>query len=111
MDPTFAPYALATSLKPSKAFAVAFAGMVLALAGCATGLGPSAEVHSTASSVARVEEAIVLASHPADAGYAYTVRLNSGELVSVSEDTAVANGALVLVEYSKTTRMIPQPTA
>ena len=110
MDPTFAPYALATSLKPSKAFAVAFAGMVLALAGCATGLGPSADVHAT-TSVARVEEAIVLASHAADAGYAYTVRLNSGELVSVSEDSKVANGALVLVEYSKTTRMIPQPTA
>ena len=109
MDPTFAPYALATSLKPSKAFAVAFAGMVLALAGCATGLGPSADVHSTAS-VARIEEAIVVASRPAEAGYAYTVRLNSGELVSVGEDSVVANGALVLVEYSKTTRMIPQPT-
>jgi hypothetical protein len=110
MDPTLSPYALATSLKPSKAFAAVFAGMVLALAGCATGLGPSADVKALAS-VARVEEAIVVASHPADAGYAYTVRLNSGELVSVSEDTAVANGALVLVEYGKTARMIPQPAA
>src|SRR5690242_10172010 len=108
MDPTLSPYALATSLKPSKAFAVAFAGMVLALAGCATGLGPSADSH-TSTSVARVEEAVVLASRPAEAGYAYTVRLNSGELVSVSEDSKVANGALVLVEYGKTARMIPQP--
>ena len=110
MDPTVSPYALPTSLKPSKAFAIAFAGMVLGLAGCATGLGPSADVKSPAS-VARVEEAIVLASHPADAGYAYTVRLNSGELVSVSEDSKVADGALVLVEYGATARMIPQPTA
>ena len=108
MDSTVSPYAMATSLKPSKAFAVAFAGMVLALAGCATGLGPSAEVHSS-TGVSRVEEATVLASHPAEGGYAYTVRLHSGELVSVGEDSKVANGALVLVEYGKTARMIPQP--
>lgn len=108
MDPTISPYALATSLKPSKAFAVAFAGMVLALAGCATGLGPTADVKAS-TGVSRVEEATVLASRPAEGGFAYTVRLNSGELATVNEDSKVATGALVLVEYGKTARMIPQP--
>ena len=107
MDYTVSPYALATSLKPSKAFAAAFAVMVLALAGCATGLGIEPEGHSS-SGLARVEEGTVLASHAVESGFAYTVRLHSGELVAVNEDSDVANGAPVLVEYGKVTRMIPQ---
>jgi hypothetical protein len=103
-----APYEVATSLKPSKAFAAAFAVLALALAGCATGLGAPVEIHNE-NFVSRVEEGTVLASRGADhLGYAYTVRLRSGELVSINGDSTVADGTPVLVEYAKAARMIPQ---
>lgn len=43
-------------------------------------------------------------------GYAYTVRLRSGELVTITQggDLAIANGTPVLVEYGDRTRVIPQ---
>ena len=107
MDPMVSPYALATSLKPSKAFAAAFAVMVAALAGCATGLGAETGKEA-ASGVSRVEEGTVLASRANEGGYAYTVRLRSGELLAVAEESNVANGSPVLVEYGASTRMIPQ---
>lgn len=107
MDPMVSPYAFSTSLKPSKAFAAAFAVMVAALAGCATGLG--AETGKEAAPVvSRIEEGTVLASRADNGGYAYTVRLRSGELLAIAEESDVANGAPVLVEYGASTRMIPQ---
>lgn len=107
MDPLVSPYALATSLKPSKAFAAAFAVMVAALAGCATGLGPETGKEST-QGISRIEEGTVLASRADEGGYAYTVRLRSGELLAIAEESTVADGAPVLVEYGASTRMIPQ---
>jgi outer membrane lipoprotein SlyB len=43
-------------------------------------------------------------------GYAYTVRLRSGELVTITQggDLAIANGTPVLVEYGERARVIPQ---
>ena len=43
-------------------------------------------------------------------GYAYTVRLTSGELVTITQggDVAIANGTPVLVEYGARARVIPQ---
>jgi outer membrane lipoprotein SlyB len=43
-------------------------------------------------------------------GFAYTVRLRSGELVSITQggDLAIANGTPVLVEYGERARVIPQ---
>jgi outer membrane lipoprotein SlyB len=43
-------------------------------------------------------------------GFAYTVRLNSGELVTITQggDMAIANGTPVLVEYGARARVIPQ---
>jgi hypothetical protein len=107
MDPLVSPYALATSLKPSKAFAAAFAVMVAALAGCATGLGPE-EGDKASSSVSRVEEGTVLAARADDGAYAYTVRLRSGELLAVADESAVSKGTPVLVEYGSAPRLIPQ---
>lgn len=43
-------------------------------------------------------------------GFAYTVRLRSGELVTITQgdDVAIANGTAVLVEYGPRARVIPQ---
>jgi len=43
-------------------------------------------------------------------GFAYTVRLRSGELVTITQggDMAIANGTPVLVEYGARARVIPQ---
>jgi len=43
-------------------------------------------------------------------GFAYTVRLRSGELVSITQggDLPLANGTPVLVEYGERARVIPQ---
>jgi outer membrane lipoprotein SlyB len=43
-------------------------------------------------------------------GFAYTVRLRSGELVTITQggDLAIANGTPVLVEYGDRARVIPQ---
>jgi outer membrane lipoprotein SlyB len=43
-------------------------------------------------------------------GFAYTVRLRSGELVTITQggDLAIANGTPVLVEYGARARVIPQ---
>jgi outer membrane lipoprotein SlyB len=43
-------------------------------------------------------------------GFAYTVRLRSGDLVTVTQggDVAIANGTPVLIEYGDRTRVIPQ---
>ncbi len=43
-------------------------------------------------------------------GYAYTIRLRSGELITITQggDIAIANGTPVLVEYGDRARVIPQ---
>jgi len=43
-------------------------------------------------------------------GYAYTVRLRSGELVAITQggDIAIGNGTPVLIEYGDRARVIPQ---
>jgi outer membrane lipoprotein SlyB len=43
-------------------------------------------------------------------GFAYTVRLRSGELISIAQggDLPIANGTPVLVEYGERARVIPQ---
>jgi outer membrane lipoprotein SlyB len=43
-------------------------------------------------------------------GFAYTVRLRSGELISITQggDLPIANGTPVLVEYGERARVIPQ---
>jgi outer membrane lipoprotein SlyB len=43
-------------------------------------------------------------------GFAYTVRLRSGELVTITQggDLPIANGTPVLVEYGERARVIPQ---
>ncbi len=43
-------------------------------------------------------------------GFAYTVRLRSGELVTITQggDLPIANGTAVLVEYGERARVIPQ---
>jgi outer membrane lipoprotein SlyB len=43
-------------------------------------------------------------------GFAYTVRLRSGELVSITQggDLPISNGTPVLVEYGERARVIPQ---
>ena len=105
--------------QPQKAFAIAFAVLALGLAGCASGLGSSAEDLSAASGLARVEDGTLLASHPvaidasaADqlAAVAYTVKLRSGELASVLQagEGPIANGTPVLVEYGAKVRVFPQ---
>jgi hypothetical protein len=98
--------------KPQKAFAIAFAVMALGLAGCASGIGMSADDPGMAK-LARVEDGLLLASHPAAASpsaVSYTVKLHSGELAQIAQADAapIANGTPVLVEYSDQVRIIPQ---
>jgi hypothetical protein len=95
-----------TTLKPNKAFAVAFAALALALAGCASGLGVAEPAHT--SQLAHVAEGTVLASTAVNGGHAQTVRLRSGELVTITQADAVAPQTLVLVEFGAAKRVIPQ---
>jgi len=165
---TLSKYQAPGVLKPQKSFAVAFAVLALALAGCASGLGANSYERSQVGAVSRVEEGRVVASravliegsqsgstvgtatgavlgglaggqigggraantagavvgavaggvlgnavgHAATEkqGYAYTVRLSSGELVTITQggDMIIANGTPVLVEYGARARVIPQ---
>jgi hypothetical protein len=106
-----------TILKPQKSFAMAFAALTLALAGCASGLGASHD--RAASIVSRVEEGIVIASRGVGensvepASFAYTVKLSSGELISIAQDgrPPISDGASVVVEYGQHTRIVPQGLA
>lgn len=97
--------------KPQKAFAVAFAVLAATLAGCASIGGKGAEA-SSASRLAQVEEGtiVAVASNPAQPGFAYTIRLPTGELVSVAQpgSYALPTGTAVLVEYGADARVIPQ---
>ena len=104
--------------QPQKAFAIAFAILALGLAGCASGLGASAEDPSLANGLARVEDGTLLASHSVaiDAAaadhlaVAYTVKLRSGELASILQagEGLIANGTPVLVEFGANVRVFPQ---
>jgi len=97
--------------KPQKAFAIAFAVLATALAGCATGLGASAAEHAPISSISRVEEGtIVGASVVAETSQDYMVRLRSGELVSITQTgkAAIKTGTLVVIQFGDTNRVIPQ---
>jgi outer membrane lipoprotein SlyB len=105
---------IALAPKPQKAFAIAFAVLALGLAGCASGLGVSAEDQGAAN-LARVEDGTLLASRPVDgsadgSAVAYTVKLHSGELATISQPNgeAIAAGTPVLVEYNDHVRVIPQ---
>jgi hypothetical protein len=98
--------------KPQKAFAIAFAVLALGLAGCASGLGVSADDQGL-NKLARVEDGMLLASHsvPADpSAISYTVKLHSGELAQIAQADAapIASGTPVLVEYNEHVRVIPQ---
>lgn len=157
-----------SSPKPQKAFAMAFAALALALAGCASGLGANTYERGSVGAVSRVDEGRVVASRAIviegseksggvgtvagaviggmvghqfgggsderaigaavgavggavagnaigkgatqSHGYAYTIRLASGELVTITQggDIAIANGTPVLVEYGARARVIPQ---
>lgn len=103
------------AIKPNKAFAVAFAALALALAGCASGLGAEPYVRGQIGHLSRIDEGTVIASRAASAadGFAYTVRLNNGELVSVTQsgNSSFADGTPVLVEYGARSRLIPQTAA
>jgi outer membrane lipoprotein SlyB len=154
--------------KPQKAFAVAFAVLTAALAGCASGLGANSYDPSSVGRVARVEEGTIVGVRPitiegsnqsskigtlagaalgglagseigggskanaagaiggavlgglagnaigksagAQAGFAYTIRLPSGELVAITQagDYAMPAGTPVLIEYGARARVIPQ---
>ena len=157
-----------TIARPQKAFAIAFAILATALAGCASGLGANTYDRGSVGMVARVEEGTVVGLRPiqiegssqgskvgtlagavlgglagseigggskantagaiggailggvlgnavgnsatAQTGYAYTIRLRSGELVSVAQagEYAIPNGTPVLIEYGQRARVIPQ---
>ncbi len=97
--------------KPQKAFAVAFAVLAATLAGCASGLGAGGATAS-ANRITQVEEGTVVAvaNDASKSGFAYTIRLPTGELVSVAQagSYALPTGAAVLVEYGADARVIPQ---
>lgn len=103
--------------KPQKAFAAAFVVLATVLAGCASGLGVNSYDTATApvGAVTRVEEGHIVAVRPADAataeaGFAYTIKLRTGELVAVSQQSAhaIKEGTPVLIEYGQRARVIPQ---
>ena len=108
---------------PEKAFAAAFAIFATALAGCASGLGVNSDDGSQISRVARVEEGTIIAARPvaseglksasSAAGLGYTIRLPSGELVSITQpgDLAMPAGTPVLIEYGARARVVPQDVA
>ena len=101
-----------------KAYAMAFAAFALVLAGCASGFGANSH-EASINFVSRVEDGAILASKPvgenlADpTGFLYTVRLSSGELISLAQDgrPAIENGVPVVVEYGRTTRIVPHAAA
>jgi outer membrane lipoprotein SlyB len=154
--------------KPQKAFAVAFAVLATALAGCASGLGANNYDRGSVGMVARVEEGTVVGVRPikidgsekssgvgtlagaalgglagselgggskdntagaiggailggvignavgnaatAQDGFAYTIRLRNGELVSIAQAGAapIPAGTPVIIEYGERARVIPQ---
>ncbi len=101
--------------KPQKAFAIAFAVLAAALAGCASGLGANTYDTAAIGRVAHVEEGTVVGqpsgkSAGSQTGHAYTIRLPSGELVSVAQagEYALPAGTPVLIEYGASARVIPQ---
>lgn len=157
-----------TIAKPQKAFAVAFAVLATALAGCASGLGANTYDRGSVGMVSRVEEGTVIDTRPikiegsqkgtgvgtiagaalgglagselgggskantagaiggailggvignavgnaatAQDGFAYTIRLRNGELVSIAQAGAqpIPAGTPVLIEYGERARVIPQ---
>ncbi|HVY91071.1 MAG TPA: hypothetical protein VG942_19535 [Hyphomonadaceae bacterium] len=105
-------------VRPKKAYAMAFAAFALVLAGCASGFGANSQ-EASVNFVSRVEDGAVLASTPVGAnpaaptGFLYTVRLSSGELISLAQDgrPAIADGVPVVVEYGHVTRIVPQAAA
>lgn len=100
--------------KPQKAFATAFVVLATVLAGCASGLGVSEAQGASFGAVTRIEEGRIVAVHAADAEAvaqgAYTIRLRTGELVSVSQAAgmAIPEGTPVVIQYGANTRVIPQ---
>jgi len=101
--------------KPQKAFAVAFAVLATALAGCASGLGANTYDAAAIGQIAHVDEGTVISqsidtSAGSQQGFAYTIRLPSGELVSVAQagEYAIPVGTPVLVQYGAHARVIPQ---
>jgi len=85
------------------------------LAGCASGLGVNSYDSAVIGAVTRVEEGHVVAVRPVDAataetGFAYTIKLRTGELVSVSQPSAyeIHAGTPVVIEYGQRARVIPQ---
>ena len=97
--------------KPQKAFAVAFAVLAATLAGCAS-IGGKDAAASSGNRIAQVEEGTVVAvaNNASQPGFAYTIRLPTGELVSVAQPGtyALPTGTAVLVEYGADARVIPQ---
>lgn len=96
--------------KPQKAFAIAFAVLATALAGCASGLGAASTEHATISSITRVEEGVIVGASADQTAPAYMVRLRTGELVSIaqSDKPAIKTGTLVVIQFGETNRVIPQ---
>ena len=100
-----------TIAKPQKAFAIAFAVLATALAGCASSLGANSADRVSVATVARVEDGTVVgASTAVQSGPTYIVRLRSGELVSIPKagDQAIATGTPVLIKFGADARVIPQ---
>lgn len=101
--------------KPQKAFAAAFVVLATVLAGCASGLGVNSYDSAAIGAVTRVEEGQVVAVRPvgavtAETGFDYTIKLRTGELVSVSQPNAyeIQAGTPVVIEYGQRARVIPQ---
>ncbi|RYD92143.1 MAG: hypothetical protein EOP61_26135 [Sphingomonadales bacterium] len=97
--------------KPQKAFAIAFAVLATALAGCASGLGAASVEHASISTISRVEDGTVVdAKASAETDHAYIVRLRTGELVSIIQTGkhAIKTGTPVLIQFGDTNRVIPQ---
>jgi hypothetical protein len=109
------PERVSSIAKPQKAFAVAFAVLAAALAGCASGLGANTNDQASVGRGAYVDEGAVVGqssgkSGDAETGLVYTIRLSTGELVSVAQaaDYAIPAGAPVLIEFGAQARVIPQ---
>ena len=101
--------------KPQKAFAIAFAVLAATLAGCASGLGANTHAQGATGHAAFVDEGMVIGqatreSAGSQPGFAYTIRLLTGELVSVAQagDYAMPAGTPVLIEYGARARVIRQ---
>ncbi len=105
--------------KPQKAFAAAFAVLATVLAGCASGLGVNSNDRALVGMVTRVEEGRIVSVTPSadisgtagsEEGFAYKIRLLTGELVSVRQSSAYAipEGTPVVIEYGQSVRVIAQ---